>query len=134
MSRARFLVSRALFSKYLKMSRPKKPCHGHILGFLSRALILMSRPLFLVQNCHGLFFDVTAIFSKNVTGTVSKIVSIVTATFSVSRAQFWIFVTATQKSVTGTFFGRKLSRPLFFSRAVFRKLSRALKKMSRGKK
>ena len=73
MSRARFLVSRALFSKYLKMSRPKKPCHGHILGFLSRALILMSRPLFLVQNCHGLFFDVTAIFSKNVTGTKKNV-------------------------------------------------------------
>ena len=73
MSRAWFLVSRALLSKYRKMSRPKKPCHGHFLGFLSRALILMSRPLFLVQNCHGLFFDVTAIFSKNVTGTKKNV-------------------------------------------------------------
>ena len=75
MSRAWILVSRALLSKYRKMSRPKKPCHGHFLGFLSRALILMSRPLFLVQNCHGLFFDVTAIFSKNVTGTKTNVTS-----------------------------------------------------------
>ena len=73
MSRAWFLVSRALLSKYRKMSRPKKPCHGNFLGFLSRALILMSRPLFLVQNCQGLFSDVTAIFSKNITGTKTNV-------------------------------------------------------------
>ena len=29
----------------------------------------MSRPLFLVNNCHGRFFDVTGIFEKIVTGT-----------------------------------------------------------------
>ena len=28
----------------------------------------MSRSLFLVQNCHGRFFDVTGIFAKIVTG------------------------------------------------------------------
>ena len=51
------LMSRALLSKYRKMSRPQNPCHGHNLGFLSRALKKMSRPLFLVQNCHGHFCE-----------------------------------------------------------------------------
>ena len=66
-------MSRALLSKYRKMSRPKKPCHGHFLGFLSRALILMSRLLFLVQKCHWLFFVVTVFFSKNITGTKTNV-------------------------------------------------------------
>ena len=51
------------------MSRPQNPCHGHNLGFLSRALKKVSPPLFLVKNCHGRFFDVTGIFEKIVTGT-----------------------------------------------------------------
>ena len=67
------LMSRALLSKYRKMSRPQNPCHGHNLGFLSRALKKMSRPLFLVQNCHGHFFDVTGIFAKIVTGTQKNV-------------------------------------------------------------
>ena len=33
----------------------------------------MSRPLFLVKNCHGLFFDVTGIFAKIVTGTQKNV-------------------------------------------------------------
>ena len=62
--------------------------------------------------------NVTGTF-KNVTGTLSNLSKIVTATFFMSRAQFWKFVTATPKNVTGTFFGRKLSRPLFFHGQFF---------------
>ena len=37
----------------------------------------------------------------------------VTALKTASRAYFGVFVTGTQKSVTATFFGPKLSRPFF---------------------
>ena len=63
--------------------------------------------------------NVTGTF-KNVTGTLSNLSKIVTATFFMSRAQFWKFFTVTPKTVTGIFFLLKIVKATFFvSRAVF---------------
>ena len=141
MSRARILVSRALLSKYRKMSRPQNPCHGHNLGFLSRALKKMSRPLFLVQKCHGLFFDVTGIFAKNITGTQKKMSRTLFFSPKLSRAffrcngHFRENCLGHSKTCHGHFFWSKIVTAVFsMSRAFWRKLSRARKKMSRVKK
>ena len=83
---------------------------SNLTGFLIKYL-LINYNVYLIKekkkatNVTGTFFSVT--------GTFILISKIVTARISCHGHVFAIFVTATQKNVTATFFGPKLSRAFF---------------------
>ena len=69
-----------------------------------------------------------------VTGTFVKKPKNDTALKTASRAYFGIFITGTQKGVTGTFYGQKLSRPFFRCHGNFLENCHGHENICHGKK
>ena len=84
---------------------------------LSRALVVLSGAK--IRNCHGHF---------------CKFAKIVTATFRFSRAFFWLFCHGQLVNFHGQNLGFFVTGIFSKSRALFQKVSRENRKMSRGKK
>ena len=88
---------------------------GEKITGLSRALFVFPRAK--IRNCHGHF---------------CKFANIVTATFRFSRAFFWLFCHGQLVNFHGQNLGFFVTGIFSKSRALFQKVSRANRKMSRG--